>query len=167
MPGLDLSKLPMDLILNFLNIILLFIIVRLLLYKPVRKFLDARAEKTAAAMQQADEQKKSAEKLKADYEAMLSDSEGEAKKLIKEAELKAAEKSAAIIANAEKQAESIIADAEKRIEEERREAREDIKKEIVRTALIISEKVLEREIKDADVRKIAEDYFVNPRGKIV
>lgn len=167
MPGLDLSKIPMDLILNFLNIILLFIIVRFLLYKPVRKFLDARAEKAAAVLKDADEQKKSAEKLKSDYEAMLSDTEGEAKKIIKDAEMKAAEKSAAIIANAEKQAEGIIADAKKRIEEDRREAQEDIKKEIVRTALMISEKVLEREIKDADVRKIAEDYFVNPRGKIV
>lgn len=167
MPGLDVSKIPMDLILNFLNIIVLFVIVRLLLYKPVRKFLDARAEKTASVMKDAEQQKKDAEKLKSDYESMLSDTEGEAKKIIKDAEMKAAEKSAAIIANAEKQAEEIIAEAKKQIEDERREAREDIKKEIVRTALVISEKVLEREIKDADVRKIAEDYFVNPRGKIV
>ena len=167
MPGLDLSMLPMDLILNFVNIILLFIIVRALLYKPVRKFLDARAEKTAAVMKDAQEEKESAHKLKADYEARIADSESEVKKLIKDGEIKAAEKAAAIIENANKQAEHILAEAKKQIEEERREAQEDIKKEIVRTALIISEKVLEREIKDADVRKIAEEYFVNPKGKIV
>lgn len=167
MPGLDLSMLPMDLILNFVNIILLFVIVRALLYKPVRKFLDARAEKTAAVMRDAQQEKESAQKLKADYEAHIADSEIEVKKLIKDGEIKAAEKATAIIENANKQAEHILAEAKKQIDEERREAQEDIKKEIVRTALIISEKVLEREINDTDVRKIAEEYFVNPKGKIV
>ena len=163
----DLSLLPMDLILNFLNIILLFIIVKALLFKPVRKFLDARAQKTADTMKNAEESKKSAEALKAEYEDLIRNSENDAKEIIKNGELKAAEKSAAIIESANKQAEEIIAEARKQIEEERRETQEDIKKEIVLTALKISEKVLEREINDSDVRKIAEDYFVNPGGKIV
>ncbi|MBE6688358.1 MAG: ATP synthase F0 subunit B [Ruminococcaceae bacterium] len=167
MPGLDFSKIPMDLILNIINIILIFVIVKTLLYKPVKNFLDARAKKTADAIKEAQDAKDAAHKLKSDYDSLLADSEVEVKKLIKDGEIKAAEKSAAIIENARKQAEEIIAEAHKQIEEDRREAQEDIKKEIVRTALIISEKVLEREIKDTDVRKVAEEYFVNPKGKIV
>ena len=108
MPGLDFSKIPMDLILNFINIILLFIIVKALLYKPVRKFLDARAEKTAAVMKDAQAEKESALALKADYESRMGDAQTEVKKLIKDGEIKAAEKAAAIIENANKQAEEII-----------------------------------------------------------
>lgn len=167
MPGLDLSKIPMDIILNFINIILLFVIVRSLLYKPVKKFLDQRAQKTADAINNANQAKEEAQNLKNDYEKLLENCESEVKELIKEGEIKAAQKAAVIIENAQKQAEEIISEARKQIAEERREAQEDIKKEIVRTSLIISEKVLEREIKDADVRKIAEDYFINPKGKIV
>ena len=167
MPGLDLSKIPMDMIMNFINIILIYIIVHLLLYKPVRKFLDARAKKTADTMNEAQRAKDDAQKLKADYEALISDSRSQAKELIKEGEIKAAQKADSIIEDAKAKAQSIIEEAQKQIAHERMQAQEDVKNEIVRTALIISQKVLEREIKDDDVKKIAEDYFVNPKGKTV
>ena len=163
----DFSLIPVDILLIFINIILLFVIVKLLVFNPVKKFLENRAQKTADTMKNAEEAQKSAEALKADYEALLKSSEDEVKKIIKDGEMKAVEKSAAIIENANRQAEEILAEARKKIEEERREAQEEIKKEIVTTAIKISEKVLEREIKDTDVRKVAEDYFSNPRGKIV
>ena len=167
MLDLDLSLIPVDIILIFINIILLFVIVKMLVFKPVKKFLENRAQKTADTMKNAEEVQKSAEALKAEYDNLLKNSRDEVKNIIKDGEIKAAEKSEAIIENANRQAEEILAEARKKIEEERREAQEEIKKEIVVTAIKISEKILEREINDADVRKVAENYFSNPGGKIV
>ena len=42
---LDLSNVPFDLIINILNVVVFYLIIRLLVYKPVKKFLSARKEK--------------------------------------------------------------------------------------------------------------------------
>ena len=41
----DFSNIPTDLILNILNIVILFVIVRFIVYKPVKKFIDGRKER--------------------------------------------------------------------------------------------------------------------------
>lgn len=165
--NIDLSLIPMDLVLNFVTIILLFIIVKTLLFKPVKNFLDSRSKKIQDSLKDAEDNKKAALALKEEYNSLIKNSQDEVKKIIKDGELKAAEKSALIIDAANKQAEKILAEAKEKIAEERKDAQEDIKKEIVRTAVQISEKILEREIRDSDIQKIAEDYFSNPGGRIV
>ncbi|MBQ9940460.1 MAG: F0F1 ATP synthase subunit B [Clostridia bacterium] len=165
--NIDLSLILMDLVLNFVTIILLFIIVKTLLFKPVKNFLDSRSKKIQDSLKDAEDNKKAALALKEEYNSLIKNSQDEVKKIIKDGELKAAEKSALIIDAANKQAEKILAEAKEKIAEERKDAQEDIKKEIVRTAVQISEKILEREIRDSDIQKIAEDYFSNPGGRIV
>ena len=49
----DFSNFPIDLILNILNIVILFVIVRFLVYKPVKKFMDARTARVTAAAEDA------------------------------------------------------------------------------------------------------------------
>ena len=56
MEGLVISDAVKDLIINIINIIILFVIVRSLVYKPVRKFLDARTARIDALQAQAAEQ---------------------------------------------------------------------------------------------------------------
>ena len=43
--NINLSETVVDLIINILNIVILFLIVKALVYKPVRKFLDDRRAK--------------------------------------------------------------------------------------------------------------------------
>ena len=53
MEGLVISDAVKDLIINIINIIVLFVIVRGLAYKPVKKFLDARKERIAKELSDA------------------------------------------------------------------------------------------------------------------
>ena len=55
----DFSNFPIDLILNILNIVILFVIVRFLVYKPVKKFMDARTARVTAAAEDAGAKAKS------------------------------------------------------------------------------------------------------------
>ena len=73
--GFDASKIPIDLLLNLLNIVLLFLIVRTLAYKPIRKFMDARTARVTAEAKAAEEKAAEAEKLKEEYTQLLENGE--------------------------------------------------------------------------------------------
>ena len=44
-----------DIVIHILNIIALFVMLRLILYKPVKSFMDQRSEKIAAQLKKAEE----------------------------------------------------------------------------------------------------------------
>lgn len=67
---MDFSKIPFDLVINILNIVVIFPIVRLLAYKPIRKFLDARRQKLDDEKTANEKIKAEAEEKKAEYEAL-------------------------------------------------------------------------------------------------
>ena len=67
MEGLVISDAVKDLIINIIDIIILFVIVRALAYKPVKKFLDARKERIAKEFSEAADLKKEAEEKKEEY----------------------------------------------------------------------------------------------------
>ncbi len=45
---------PSDIALHLVNIVVLYALLRLLIYKPVRKFMDARAAKVRAQLDEAE-----------------------------------------------------------------------------------------------------------------
>ena len=63
MEGLVISDAVKDLIINIVNIIVLFVIVKTLAYKPVKKFLDDRKAKIEKQLNDAAEAQKQADEL--------------------------------------------------------------------------------------------------------
>ena len=51
--NINLSEIPTDLILNLLNIVVLYVIVRALVYKPVKRFMQARTDRVTEQNAQA------------------------------------------------------------------------------------------------------------------
>ena len=67
MDGLVISDAVKDLIINIIDIVILFVIVRALAYKPVKKFLDARKARIAKELEDAASAKSEAEAEAAKY----------------------------------------------------------------------------------------------------
>lgn len=157
--GLDITKVPIDLALNLLNIVLLFLIVRTLAYKPIRKFMDARTERVNAEARAAAEKAAEAEKLKAEYAALLEN--GEALKTEQaEAARKAAEDEAnGILAEANAKAAEILETAREQAKQEHDETLGTMRRDVVDLAFDISEKLLEHSITDDDTKKMADRLF--------
>lgn len=65
MSGLDLSTVPVELVLHILNIVVLFLVLRALVYRPIKNFLAARSERVASEMKAAQDLKQQSEELKA------------------------------------------------------------------------------------------------------
>ena len=117
----DFSNFPIDLILNILNIVILFVIVRFLVYKPVKKFMDARTARVTAAAEDAGAKAKAAEELSEQLKAQLADAANDADRIRNEAAAAAKAQADNVLKEAGEQADRIVSEAKERAEAEREE----------------------------------------------
>jgi F-type H+-transporting ATPase subunit b len=89
------------------NFVVLFLLLRRFLFKPVVGMLDARAQRVRDSMEQAERARRAAEQAEADRQALLAETRREAE---------------AIRARADEQARRILADAEARAKERQQSA---------------------------------------------
>ena len=73
----------------FVNLLILFLLMKKFLFGPITKMLDDRAKSVADTLDQADERLADAEKQKAEYTQQLADARGEASRIIEEARKRA------------------------------------------------------------------------------
>lgn len=157
----NIANIPVDLILNILNVVIFVVIVRLLVYKPVKKFINERKEKINTDLDKASAAKTDAEELRSQYQNKLDDSKADAERIISDARAEAKQESDKIIADAECTRQKIIDEARAKGEEEKKKILKSVQGEIVSASTMIAEKLLERSVNDADTRKIAEGFFAS------
>ena len=148
-----------DLIINIINILILFFVSKALLYKPVKKYLDARREREAGALREAEELKKKAEAERQRYAALTADSAAIKAKAVQDAQKKAERKAEEIIAAANEEAETIRQSSRAAAEREREKMLSDAQEQLGALAVELSGKILGREVTDEDNRRIIESFF--------
>ena len=164
MEGLVISDAVKDLIINIINIIILFVIVRGLAYKPVKKFLDARKERIAKELSEASAARQTAEEEALKYRELTEKSKAEGTEIINEAERTAKENAAEIIETAKQKAAEITEKARENAEKERENQIAAMKGDITEIAFDISRQVLSREVTDEDNMLIADEFFKRYQG---
>ncbi len=148
-----------DILISLLNLLLIFIIFKRFLYKPVRKFLDKRKPAIASDYDIADRAKNDALAEKQAYESKMENAQNEADEMIKSAAVAADRRSAKIIDDAKTKADGIIRRAQSEIELEKKKAADDIRREIADVSALLTEKVLEREINADDHREFIDSFI--------
>jgi F-type H+-transporting ATPase subunit b len=133
-------------IITLINIAILFLILRAILFKPVTAFMERRTEKIRSDMEQAEKDKAKALLLQRQYEEKLRDAEQEAGALIRDAKEQAARQSEQIVAEGRTQAEQLIVNARKQIDAERRAAMALFKAEAATLVVSASSRLLRREL---------------------
>lgn len=159
MQGMDLRPIPMDMVINIINIFVLFIIFRKLLYKPVKQYMDKRSQKIQAELDNAQKQSEEAALSKQKLDAELKAAMGSKAKLMLEGEAAANKNAEEIIANAKLQAQQLLQDARETIAREQNQAIKAAKNDIVEIAVSIAEKLLQREVSLADNQKTVDEFF--------
>lgn len=116
--------------LHLFNFVILFGVLYFLLYKPVKQFMDQRAEYYKKLDDEAKANLAAAEKTKAEYLEKLADADEEIAEKKEQARKEVSEASAAKAKEAEEEAAKLLADARKTIEKDRqnmlRQARNEI-----------------------------------------
>lgn len=148
-----------NLVLHLINLAIIVTLLYFLMYKPVRKYMQKRSERVANEMDEAARLNKQAQGLKIQYEAMLADAHNEAEQMVGEALQKANAAAQQILQDAQKNADVLIESAREQIDGECKNALEKTHKELARAALDLSEKILDREVSEADNQNIIENFF--------
>jgi len=128
-------------LITLVNITILYLVLKRLLWKPMQKFMDNRTRKVKEELDGAATARSVAEELKKRYEDLLADAEKEAEALLKEAEGRGHDEYKRIVGLAEADAAQIRRRAEERADFELRRAQDELAGEVARLAIAAASKV--------------------------
>ena len=148
-------------LISLCNLVILFLILKKFLFKPVKKTLEMRQAEYDAKFAEADDKLKDAERVKAEYDKMLSNADEEADSIIKEAKDNASRRSDAIVSEAKEKAGIIVKNAEDEADLRRRKAEETIRDEIADVSVEIAEKIIGREVSAEDHKRLLDEFIDN------
>ena len=147
----------LDMVPNLFNFILTAALLTFLLYKPVRKLLQARAERVEGEMNDAALSKKTAEELKTMYEQKVRDIETERTAILDEARKIATESRDKILETAKLEASDVKARASRDIETEKEQLKGAVHQAIVDISTDMAAKLISATIdKTAHEKLFAE-----------
>lgn len=148
-----------QIIISLCNLLILFLILKRFLYKPVNKVLRERREEIADSYAAADAAEKHALESKEEWEKRLHNAEAEANEIMKNASAAADRKQDRIINEAKNKATLIIHQAESEAKLQKKKAEAEMKSEIVDVSSAIAEKMIGREISTDDHRKLIDSFI--------
>ena len=160
MGTLDLvSIVPWDIETQLINLLLLFLLLKHFLFKPVQNILNARQAAIDKSYADADSALNKAEELRDEYEKRIADAKAEATDIVKSATRKAQANGEEIIRDAQAQAAHLLEKADVQIEQEKKKAMNELKDEISGIAVDIASKVVEREIDEKDHEALISEFI--------
>ncbi len=146
---------------TLINTLIIFLIFRIFLFKPVGKILEKRKELAAAEIADAQKAKESAQKAEKEYLESIAGAKEEAAEIIRQANQRAQAREEELITEANRKAAEIRAKAEESIERDKQRALNEIKDEISDIVIMAATKVVEKEISQADNEKLIEGFLAN------
>ena len=148
-----------QILLHVFNFVILYFGLYFILYKPVKNILAQRQQMVDENFEKAKKAEEDALSAKASYEEKLAGAKAEADEILKKANKRAERKSDKIVSGAKAKADDIIRQAQNDARLEKQKAQSEIKHEITEVSTMISEKILEREIKPADHRDFINSFI--------
>ena len=131
-----------QILLHMLNLVLLFGGLYLILYKPVKKFMDERAAKYRQMNVEADRKLAEAEADRREARDKLANAQAEIEARAAEAKAEAEQQAESIIEEAKKAKKKLLDDAEEAALREKARMINDAREEIAELAIKAAEKVL-------------------------
>jgi len=152
---------PQDVIISLINIVVLFVLLRLILWKHVVRFLSEREERVRRERDDVEQKRLDAEALHDEYVKKIGEIEEHGRELMRENQAKANAESDRIIRETHEKARDIIHEAEARIAEEKDLALEDSREEITQLATEMAARILGREVSAKDNENVVDEFFRN------
>ena len=147
-----------------INTLLIYFLGKIFLFEPVKKMIDSRQKEIDDMYAQADEAKEQANALKEEYAQKLSAAAAASEQIVKDAVQRGQSREEEILRKANAEASAILAKANADIAQEKKKALNDAKNEISGIAMTIAEKVVARELNQAD-QKALIDGFIDGLGE--
>jgi F-type H+-transporting ATPase subunit b len=152
-------------IINIVNVLLFFAIIRYFLWKPVMGIMEKRQQMINDDLENAKSENEQAQQLKSEYETALSEAKDEAADIVAKARKRSAQEHDEAVAKTQAEVEKMKTDAQNMIEVERSKAMKGMQAEIATIAMAAASKVLENNIDEKANQKYLDDFLNEAGGK--
>lgn len=147
-----------------LNLIVLYVILKKILFKPVTEFMEKRTKSIESSIEEAKRKLSEAEELHRAYEEQLRLAKADAKGIVDDATRQAGHTAQQIIDEAKKQAGDLLKQARAEMEEEHRRMLLAVRSEVAGLALAAAARVVQANMNTAGNRALV-DQFLKETGE--
>ena len=152
-----------SLIWNIFNILVLFLLLKHFLFKPITKLMESRTAEIENNLKEAEEKKLAAEALGAEYEKHLEDAHAETAQIVREAKDRGQQEYDGILSSAEQDARKEADRSRAQLEAERRQMLREAQGSMTELVLAAAAKVSQKELDEEADRRLV-DAFLSESG---
>ena len=142
---------------TILTFLLLVFVLAKFAWKPLLKMLQDREDMVRSSLEDAEKAKSELERLNEESEAIMAKARSEAQSILADGKAAAEKVKDGIIAKSKEQANKIREDAGNQIQVEKDKAISEIKEEVVNLTLSVAEKLIQKNLSDADNKSLIEE----------
>ncbi len=147
------------------NLVILFILLRIFLFKPLNKMKADRTRTIQDNLDSAEKAKEEAEELRQQYEDSISEAKEKANQIIMKAHEDAESERAAIIKKSQEEAEKIVSEADRTIENERKRVLRQAQSQIADLAIEAASKIIGENVDDEKNRRLVDKFLSEEEAK--
>lgn len=168
MEGLPLGIVPGIVLAQLVNFVILFLILRVVAFKPLLNVLQQRKERIAKGLEDARRAEEKLANIEKDYQAKLDEARAEGQKAIAEASATADKQAAAIVAKANEDVARLKAQAQEEAELERNRILADLRSQVASLAIAATNKLIGASLDEQRQRALVDEFFSGVRsGRVV
>ena len=150
---------PWTILWTGINLVVLYLLMRRFLFKPVNAVMEQRAQAIQESLSQAEAAKQQAQALREENEAKLAQVRGQADQIVSQAKQQGQREYDRIISSAQADAQAIRSDAQVQLEAQRRQMLQEAQQQVAALALLAAAKVSGRSMDAQDDRDLVEDFL--------
>ncbi|MFQ6001628.1 MAG: F0F1 ATP synthase subunit B [Anaerolineae bacterium] len=144
---------------QIVNFLLLVLVLRFVLYKPILNMLQERREKIKESLQYAEQVKQEAAAEREKHQKELEEAHRKAEEAIAQASQISEQEREKIVAEAQEEARRILEQARAEIEHERRQAMIDLQEQVVELAIAAASKVIDQSLDEKEHRRLIKEFL--------
>lgn len=146
-----------------INLLILFFVLKKVLFKPVMNYMDKRKNEVADSLKTSENAKNEALELKQQYEEQMKTARADGQKIIDDMTARANKIYSDTVAKAEEESRQILAHAQEDAQREHEKVLKDSKAEISGLAIAAASKVIDANLDNESNRKLV-DKFLDETG---
>lgn len=148
---------------TMINLVVLFLLLRKFLIRPIMNIMEKRAAMIADGLKNASDAQEKAQELKGQYEDALNGAKEESVQIIEQAKTEAKQEYERIVSDADTQASRIMKSARETINVERERTLRDMKTEVAGLAMEAAKKIVTEQY-DEKQSQAVYDKFLKDAG---
>lgn len=149
-----------------INIILLFILLKIFLFKPLGKMMEERTASIQNDIDSAEKAKLEAQELATENKETLAQARKEAQDIIAQAKQEAAQVKSELLKSSQEEAKQMIESANKNIAIERQKALQEAQSQIADLAIAAASKIVGENLGDENNRRLVDNFLAEENKKL-